>query len=506
MAKYLYGAVVHGIQSFIFDTGKLKEIIGASEFIEEICTTRFAAAVGKAFNPEQQIIGAAGKIQYLFEDKMACQQFVYGFRRQIEEEVPGLSLAEAIVEVSGELLDKHIARLEKQLAQERNNRAVPHGLGWMITERARRTGGNALAVTAIDDDFVDRSQKTKEEASRNTTLLKKMVGEDAQELEKKAPKLFEDLIVDPDNSWIAVMHADGNNLGRIIQELKDHLTKSKNAQLHEVLKRLSAQLDSATQQAAYQAYKRVIKPVYDKEQQERGKAYLPIRPVLLGGDDITVVIRGELALDFTAEFLRAFAIQTKQAFMPLVNDYKLPMLSDGLTACAGISYIKVKYPFHYGVNLAESLCKQAKAHAKAINSERAPSGLAFHRVQSSFVENYDRILDRELKAGEVSFSFGPYFLDQQDGYDYNTIDQLQERVWQMSRRDAPKASVRTWLQELKLSPESAAQLMKRIRRMNPSYIQRLGLEDPKMRSRASKEGRKDVLLTHLYDTIALVSI
>ena len=170
MTKYLYGAVVHGIQSFIFDTGKLKEIIGASEFIEETCTTRFAAAVGKAFDPKQQIIGAAGKIQYLFEDETTCQQFVYDFRRQIEEEVPGLSLAEAIVEVSGELLDEHIARLEKQLAQERNNRAVPHGLGWMITERARRTGGNALAMSAIDDDFMDRSQKTKEVASRNSTI------------------------------------------------------------------------------------------------------------------------------------------------------------------------------------------------------------------------------------------------------------------------------------------------------------------------------------------------
>lgn len=56
----------------------------------------------------------------------------------------------------------------------------------------------------------------KEEVFRNIIFLKKMVGEDVQELEKKVFKLFEDFIVDFDNSWIVVMYVDGNNFGRII--------------------------------------------------------------------------------------------------------------------------------------------------------------------------------------------------------------------------------------------------------------------------------------------------
>lgn len=35
--KYLYGAEVQGIQGFIFQTNKLREIVGASELVEEIC-------------------------------------------------------------------------------------------------------------------------------------------------------------------------------------------------------------------------------------------------------------------------------------------------------------------------------------------------------------------------------------------------------------------------------------------------------------------------------------
>ena len=39
--KYLYGAAVQGIQGFIFQTNKLREIVGASELVEEICTDMF---------------------------------------------------------------------------------------------------------------------------------------------------------------------------------------------------------------------------------------------------------------------------------------------------------------------------------------------------------------------------------------------------------------------------------------------------------------------------------
>ena len=36
MAKYLYGAAVQGIQGFIFQTNKLRDIVGASELVERI--------------------------------------------------------------------------------------------------------------------------------------------------------------------------------------------------------------------------------------------------------------------------------------------------------------------------------------------------------------------------------------------------------------------------------------------------------------------------------------
>lgn len=46
MKKYLYGAAIQGIQSFIFQTNKLKDIVGASELVESICTQEFRNLLG----------------------------------------------------------------------------------------------------------------------------------------------------------------------------------------------------------------------------------------------------------------------------------------------------------------------------------------------------------------------------------------------------------------------------------------------------------------------------
>lgn len=63
--KYLYGVAVHGIQEFIFNTSKLKEIIGASELVERICTDVF----GKYAERGENIIRAAGNVKFLFYQK-----------------------------------------------------------------------------------------------------------------------------------------------------------------------------------------------------------------------------------------------------------------------------------------------------------------------------------------------------------------------------------------------------------------------------------------------------
>ena len=72
LMNYLYGASLQGIQSFIFETNKLKEIIGASEMIEQLCSSQF---MKKYDIPDHNfIIKAAGNIKCIIRDKAKIQK------------------------------------------------------------------------------------------------------------------------------------------------------------------------------------------------------------------------------------------------------------------------------------------------------------------------------------------------------------------------------------------------------------------------------------------------
>src|SRR5699024_5482278 len=107
----------------------------------------------------------------------------------------------------------------------------------------------------------------------------------------------------------------------------------------------STAIDISTKKAAQIAFSKTI-------QKEKGKAY-PIRPIVLGGDDLTIIIQADLALRFTHNFLKEFENQTKKEFSFLNKDFQIQGFENGITACAGIAYVKKTYPFHYAVDLAE---------------------------------------------------------------------------------------------------------------------------------------------------------
>ena len=97
MSKYLYGAAVQGIQNFIFQTNQLSDIVGASELVENICTTLFRELVHE-FGDEydkNSIVHAAGNIKHIFTDEKKCQDIVRDFPRKVVEYAPGITISQA---------------------------------------------------------------------------------------------------------------------------------------------------------------------------------------------------------------------------------------------------------------------------------------------------------------------------------------------------------------------------------------------------------------------------
>lgn len=430
MSKYLYGASVQGIQSFIFQTNKLKEIIGASELVEEICTSMFAEQIEKTYEEllvdKNAIVNAAGNIKYVFDDEGLCKKTFLEFPKKVMEAAPGITISQAVVEFDKEQFSEIVNILEKKLLAQRNRPMPSLTIGIMGMQRSRATG--FPAVDKDNGNFYDEGAKKKLQAKERNALWDKSVASTLDHPNLTATDNINNIT--EKNDWIAIVHADGNGLGQVIRTIGDN-----NGKLHQ----FSLALDKATTAAAQEAAAITL-----NETDTQGLKYYPFRPIVLGGDDLTVIIRGDLAVKYAKTFLNAFEKETKERLANI--DVRL---GNGLTACAGIAFIKSSFPYYYGYNLAEDLCSAAKKDTKSRGND-VRSCIMFHKVQDSFVEEYKEITERELTISkDLSLRFGPYYLDKSN-IDRWSIDDLVKTVKELDDKEgnALKSGIRQWLTAL----------------------------------------------------------
>jgi hypothetical protein len=194
-----------------------------------------------------------------------------------------------------------------------------------------------------------------------------------------------------------------------------------------------------------------------------------------------------LAVDFTKAYMENFETISKTEFTSNAQLKDYTEVQNGLTVCAGIAFIKSSYPFHYAVELAESLCRQAKKAAKKIDEALAPSCLMFHKVQDSFVEDFKEIAERELTPQlNLSFEYGPYYCGTRATEIYvnrcnNTIKQLTDAIEQLDGKEgsAIKSHLRQWLSLLFDNVEAANQKMKRLIAVNEKSNNKIIVENRK---------------------------
>ena len=297
MSKYLYGAAVQGIQGFIFKTNELKHIVGASELVEQICTSDFDEFAKNG----ESVVRAAGNIKFIFDRKEDCQKAVREFPKKVMSKAPGITISQAVVAFD-DAFGKAIDDLEALLKEQPNkpSRSVTSGL--IGIKRANNTG---LPVVCFKEKIFKDEPTLKKEDSQNVKgLCEKSFGKDTLIDNKIAYNISD---ITDKNDWIAIIHADGNGLGKVVQVV---------GKQKEVFREFSQKLDLATKEAANHAFKFVSNKFADKQ-------IIPIRPVVLSGDDMTVIIRGDLAIDYARSFISAFEDKTHLEFRLLLLFKKL---------------------------------------------------------------------------------------------------------------------------------------------------------------------------------------
>jgi hypothetical protein len=211
----------------------------------------------------------------------------------------------------------------------------------------------------------------------------------------------EDLDALRHDGWIAVIHADGNGVGRVFTRFAqqaatgspDGLTLERHVDL---LGKFTRELDVATEAALGIAVRKVT-----AGQEATGT----ILPVVAGGDDVTVVCHARFALGLVREFALAFEELT--AARPTVA----MITGGGLTAAAGIAYVKPHHPFSAAYALAEELTVSAKRVERA--ESRGGSSVDLHVAFESTLAGLDSLRGR-LMADGLPRHGGPYVITAED--------------------------------------------------------------------------------------------
>ncbi len=498
---YLYGTSIQGIQSFIFETGLLKEIAGASELIEHLCRNEgsIRELIGNDSDSVEMLLNAAGNIRFITEDKEILEKVVLRWPMIVAREASGITVSQAVVQYEDPLSSKHLDELEKKLRTQKSFSYGAEFPGLMAIERSRRTG--KPATKRDKDKLIDEGSLAKCNRAQSVVggLMAKIIPADWPDetrISSRFPYDISALTGEGDSSWIAVIHADGNNIGNTIRSIANHTAEKEN-ETKEILKKFSNGIDKATISAAQKAFELVVpRP----ESGYLGK--YPFRPVIIGGDDITIICRADIALNFTHSFLEFFRKYSKENLTPIGERYSLKVLENGLSACAGVAFVKDHYPFHYAVTLATDLCDQAKKSAKEYNLPLTPSCLMYHKVQSSYVDDYSIIAERELQVneGNIRFDCGPYYLkDEVPEKGAMNLDDLFEKVELLRRPDSPSSGLRKWLSSLYISKEHADQMMKRLKFITEGDKYKSLLEDAIIH-------RNNVFFSPVFDWLTVVSI
>lgn len=462
MTKYLYGASIQGIQSFIFSTNKLKEIVGGSELVEQLCTTVFREVFKEHkldHKEKESIIAAAGSVKHLFSDKEDAGKIFKYFPMKAMKAAPGVTLSQAIVEVKGELKQEHINELEDKLKVERNKAPQSEPVTYMVMERMRTTGKAAVKVDR--KEFIDTATLKKREISRHTDkgFLAKLFKNRSERIHWNFTKNLEDVV--SDDNWLAVIHADGNSIGLLIQDLIEWGGDKST----DVYKYFSKSLADATQGAVYDA---IVSVIADREK-DKSDGVLPVRPVIVGGDDVTFIVQAECGLLFTKVYLEAFQKRTKEMLEAMAQKFHLSLggqmskFKEGLTACAGIAYTKQKFPFHYAVDLAEDLCKASKKAKDSSNL--VPSSLMFHKIHDSFITSYEEIKERMSLRGIELVS--PYLLESKKDSKQSSLSLLEQRAAKYMEGTL-STNLREWLNIYAEDNERAKIRLRRLERLHGS--------------------------------------
>lgn len=360
---------VRGIQKYIFRTNKIKEIIGASNIVENIIIDGLQDIIKrnnwdsqlyitdweddtneeeflKNEEVQMQVMFIGGGNAYvLFREGKICEKVNRELAKYVLEKTYSLNLAVAVVEKTDNYKEDYrkinleMRRIKAIMPETRPLGALPFmhvdpSTGFPLTQYDDTTGDYISTENALKRNRFPETEKEKPEKILDNMVTKK-----------------------GDNSNLAVIHIDGNNMGKRIQKIMEGKKSYKEAIL--VMRKVSRNIKNGFE-SSFHVMCDAIDSIADQIKPDREGALY--RKIILAGDDITFICNIGAALPAVETFLKD--VSERYLYEESGQSEEERQQAYGFSACAGIAVFNSHFPFSDAYMVAESCCESAKKAAK----------------------------------------------------------------------------------------------------------------------------------------------
>jgi len=432
-----------GIQEYIFGSNDLGQNIGASENVaratgewifetlDELALTHNVSKNGNHYEVNAEtgqysitdqsvlaqqvqaeiVYAGVGNALVLFADATMATRLSERLTRRILLDAPGLQVVTAQHTArETDVLSAVVADLRRALAKRKADPVPVTPLGGLgVTAACAYTG---LPAVGRDDEGQLIS------AVVRGKLNGRAPGE--KRLERILPRVkqaglefvydFDQFGKKGESSYIAVIHTDGNGMGKRIENISQAYNRpEQNAQFIRALREWSRTVSTATTRALQTTVDALL---FAADSKEVGKSVftpdesrLRFRPIVFGGDDVTFVCEGRLGLSSAAKYLAELHKQILADKNPFY-------------ARAGVAVVKTHFPFSRAYDLATALGASAKRYIakrqEPPHNEPDATALDWHFAVSGLVLDLNQIRAREYTVPAGSLLMRPLRINDPD--------------------------------------------------------------------------------------------
>ena len=474
MTSYLVMLQTNSNQPFIFSSPRLREQIGAS--FEITLLSRWVKEEAEKLLKQKPlptsfwVSDSSGKVIVRFTDdegapKNLAKQLIREVTLRALTDAPGLDVTGVFIEATSNTVDADdLQELDRVFLEYSLNRrpAAARFPQFPFLERGSESALPASASLGTLEFSQESLQPNNFDESSPLSLpsrvkrafasrsRKQQVDDVKERLAKRGKELKQEPPLDPTKlaaafqdgeefedakdmlSSVGVVHIDGNGVGAIMRDLgcahravqkvgvstiSDEESKGLQSFIMEVNRRLDDVVKDAIALSWY--YVQELTP----------DTVVPIVPVLVGGDDVTVYTDGRYAIPFAEAYIHHYEKLTKDddllSVLAIVaggkktdaperdqfeiDDYIIQNPGP-LTASAGVAIVGRNFPFHIAYDLAEELVSRGKKLGKKPGTVPC-STINFHVLRYATVLDPDDTLDEYKGRAQRPFLIGCYAPD-----------------------------------------------------------------------------------------------